>query len=667
MIQHHGDPQRGSAGPAGGRDGSPGKRTLTQSLTPRTLVARSASGVGGGSGAEAAVARADGDGGAPLRGDLRERFESSLGADLSAVRIHTGSSAAEASAALGARAYATGHDVHFGAGQYQPDDPFGLHLLAHEVAHTQQQAGTAGSRQAKLEVSRPGDPAEVDADRAADAMVAGHPTSVTPVAVGAVYREASCDQTSQVLALIDSLTSLDDIRDLKYAIDDCELDDEAQTRTITFRDLSYVVSLHGAEQIFEAIRQKESDTMGFTPALAGSSLAERVSLAISTSDYDLMYRLRDALDETLIFYAGNPSADWLVHLDGEELRSSQVGVADARKQLEPHLPKSIDERKPAGVDLNSLNAGFYLAPDRTIADGLATGSNGSSVWIGLTRQQLGIRFSPPLKTSFGPLPTADLDSIALLFISGAVVVKADGATEGLVESAVRDQIYKLIAGSGFEKAQYDPFADPWLPQRFAAFQAKLTSGGGPRDADAVGGKDVSGMYAGVQLQLDAVSKLDDKQTGLVIDGGTKVTVTFRSGARDATGDLAVMGKVDVTIPSGATLVKEGKPVVKLKKLSVGKGCAVKVEQYELLGDAKSAGDLESVLRLMAGAAKLASGGVPDGVAVEAASRGDNSPELVKGVARYEIEKQFSAEVRKMVEAGGDMVIEGKKLRDIMGL
>ena len=97
----------------------------------------------------------------------------SLGADLSKVRVHTGSESAEATRAVGAKAYTIGQDIHFGAGQYAPADPVGVRLLAHEVAHTVQNRGGASERQEKLEVSTPGDSAEVEAERAADAIVAG--------------------------------------------------------------------------------------------------------------------------------------------------------------------------------------------------------------------------------------------------------------------------------------------------------------------------------------------------------------------------------------------------------------------------------------------------------------------------------------------------------------
>ncbi len=115
--------------------------------------ARDANGVS--FGAEAAVDRAASSSGSALPAHLQRQFEGSLGADLSSVRVHTGSESAEAAHAVGAKAYTVGQDIHFAAGKYQPDDAFGMHLLAHEVAHTVQQSGGAQRRQNKLEVSAP--------------------------------------------------------------------------------------------------------------------------------------------------------------------------------------------------------------------------------------------------------------------------------------------------------------------------------------------------------------------------------------------------------------------------------------------------------------------------------------------------------------------------------
>ena len=77
--------------------------------------------------------------GAPLPPALRRQFESRMQRSLVSVRIHTGAEAAELAAMLEARAFATGNDVFFASGEWQPHTPSGQRLLAHELAHTVQQ------------------------------------------------------------------------------------------------------------------------------------------------------------------------------------------------------------------------------------------------------------------------------------------------------------------------------------------------------------------------------------------------------------------------------------------------------------------------------------------------------------------------------------------------
>lgn len=69
----------------------------------------------------------------------RSYFEPLFGADFSAVRLHTDTSADLAAESIGALAYTRGRDVVFRRDHYQPDTPSGQLLLAHELAHTVQQ------------------------------------------------------------------------------------------------------------------------------------------------------------------------------------------------------------------------------------------------------------------------------------------------------------------------------------------------------------------------------------------------------------------------------------------------------------------------------------------------------------------------------------------------
>jgi hypothetical protein len=78
--------------------------------------------------------------GQPLDPATRALMEAGFGHDFSKVRVHTDSKANASAQAINALAYTAGSDVVFGAGRYAPDTPQGRRLLAHELAHTIQQA-----------------------------------------------------------------------------------------------------------------------------------------------------------------------------------------------------------------------------------------------------------------------------------------------------------------------------------------------------------------------------------------------------------------------------------------------------------------------------------------------------------------------------------------------
>ena len=117
---------------------------------------------------ENAIAAARG-GGNPLDGSLAQSFGTSLGHSVSDVRVHTDSTAAALTRAVSARAFATGTDIFFAPGEYNPGSSSGRELIAHEVAHTDQQRGAPLS--GPLVVSNPGEALEVQADGVARELV----------------------------------------------------------------------------------------------------------------------------------------------------------------------------------------------------------------------------------------------------------------------------------------------------------------------------------------------------------------------------------------------------------------------------------------------------------------------------------------------------------------
>jgi hypothetical protein len=90
---------------------------------------------------------------------VRTFFESRFGHDLSGVRIHTDTSAAQTAVSLNARAFTLGRDIVFGPREYAPETTAGQRLLAHELTHVVQQSASSGpsvvQRQPVCETSVP--------------------------------------------------------------------------------------------------------------------------------------------------------------------------------------------------------------------------------------------------------------------------------------------------------------------------------------------------------------------------------------------------------------------------------------------------------------------------------------------------------------------------------
>lgn len=108
-------------------------------------------------------------GGQHLDHAMKKQMESAFGADFGRVRVHTDERADGLNRSLNARAFATGNDIYFRQGEYQPGSSQGRELLAHELTHVVQQGGDG--LQAKMSVSEPDDPQEVEADAMARAVM----------------------------------------------------------------------------------------------------------------------------------------------------------------------------------------------------------------------------------------------------------------------------------------------------------------------------------------------------------------------------------------------------------------------------------------------------------------------------------------------------------------
>ena len=81
-------------------------------------------------------ARGSGQG---LSAEIKEPMEKAFGADFSGVKVHTDGNANQLNRSLHSRAFATGQDIFFKQGEYNPDNESGQELIAHELTHVVQQ------------------------------------------------------------------------------------------------------------------------------------------------------------------------------------------------------------------------------------------------------------------------------------------------------------------------------------------------------------------------------------------------------------------------------------------------------------------------------------------------------------------------------------------------
>jgi hypothetical protein len=230
----------------------PGKRTHTEQLTPAPSArANQRHGSDSVDGADARPATQAG-----LPSSLQARMEASFGADFSRVRIHAGSPDAE-----GVRASTRGEDIHFAPGEYEPDQPRGQHLIAHELAHVVQQRqgeeGPAFKREQPIDGSR----AELEADRAADAALAGGPARVSPVGGGQAQAKPDDRLTEKEAAKLAKLTFEDAAERAHRGIAALEaFEGDLETRTTMYGQLVSTVDriINDALDIIVVPEQKPS-------------------------------------------------------------------------------------------------------------------------------------------------------------------------------------------------------------------------------------------------------------------------------------------------------------------------------------------------------------------------------------------------------------------------
>lgn len=111
--------------------------------------------------------------------NVREKLTVESGHDFSGIAIHNDTGAHRAADLLNARAFTVGRSIYFARNEYQPTTTAGMHLLAHEAAHTVQQRGRESEPGEHLHVTDSADREENEASHFAD-FIATPGTAAAP-------------------------------------------------------------------------------------------------------------------------------------------------------------------------------------------------------------------------------------------------------------------------------------------------------------------------------------------------------------------------------------------------------------------------------------------------------------------------------------------------------
>jgi hypothetical protein len=130
-----------------------------------------------GTGLSPAVDRTLRSPGRPLDAATRAWMEPRFGFDFSKVRVHADAEAGASARAVNAAAYTIGNHIAFGHGRYAPSTVKGNHLLAHELAHVAQQAGSEPDAKAGGAIRRAGISEEREASQISFRVLGGQKIS----------------------------------------------------------------------------------------------------------------------------------------------------------------------------------------------------------------------------------------------------------------------------------------------------------------------------------------------------------------------------------------------------------------------------------------------------------------------------------------------------------
>jgi hypothetical protein len=289
----------------------------------------------------AGIADARGGGGRQLPDSARGFFEPRFVRDFGGVRVHTGPKADTLNRALGARAFATGRDIFFRDGEYNPGSSAGRGLLAHELTHVVQQGGGGTGLQTHPRIQRSPDP------------LGSTPSSVTsPQGV-----RPGADPMGAALSMpaLEQIRGEATVRTFKlgaYTVGGTRVVDKAKSKMVQF-SADYESAYTSYAAVVGAAREEAQTQQAWIDALVGIAIGVGVGML---SGAIVPLAIGEAAAASLSI-----GSKILIEATGEVV---EAGAAFGGKRFNITPKVEGQDLQPGGIDPNLLNSDIWKTLSR---------------------------------------------------------------------------------------------------------------------------------------------------------------------------------------------------------------------------------------------------------------------------------------------------------------
>jgi len=339
----------------------------------------------------------------------------------------------------------------------------------------------------------------------------------------------------------------------------------------------------------------------------------------------------------------------------------------------------VEAALPEGVNLDSVHASMTIPGNRKLSGGFWSGyavktREPTQIYVEVTHKGIRVRMSPAMYLDLNwPARDAQLRSVSLEFGKNQPHVEVeDGGgigvvpLDGKVRSTIGGMIADAVKGTKLTTGDYDPTQDPDLAGTMDKVMKGFVHVFEGEDAGAktdkkppIGANEMTYINAGATISLDKGASFGDGGSGISVAAHSPINLNVMAGGnaeelmagagKDAQHAATAANIQGVNLEtSGLEVVVKGKPVARLESITLNRGGKVTIGSMTPLGKLAEAQKTEAGLSALVALLAIASRD-PRGMEIANGSyQNAQNPQIVDGISRAMIEKEFTDTIHKMI-------------------